>query len=133
LSSSSSSSTQQHYNNESEPKLFGIFATHSPESCPMNNQISKKIFMQIEDKIRSNYEKYSIKNIVGFYMSVLEHQWIIIISAENVHQIESMCIEAGISSYNTIKIVPLNSFDMVIEKMKMKKMKKKNKENQNLE
>jgi hypothetical protein len=51
-------------------------------------------------------------------MSVLEHQWIIIISAENVLQIESMCIEAGISSYNTIKIVPLNSFDMVIEKTK---------------
>jgi hypothetical protein len=117
--SSSTSNTQQHYN-ESEPKLFGIFATHSPESCPMNNQISKKIFIQIEDKIRSNFEKYSIKNIVGFYMSVLEHQWIIILSAENAHQIESMCIEAGISSYNTIKIVPLNSFDMVIEKMKTK-------------
>jgi hypothetical protein len=67
-------------------------------------------------------------------MSVLEHQWIIIISVENVHQIESMCIAAGIFSYNTIKIVPLDSFDMVIEKMKMKKRKKKKKEeNQNLE
>jgi hypothetical protein len=38
-----------------------------------------------------------------------------------------MCIEAGISAYNTVKIVPLNSFDMVIEKLKNKK------ENQNLE
>jgi hypothetical protein len=36
-----------------------------------------------------------------------------------------MCIEAGISSYNTIKIVPLNSFDMVIEKMKIKKSRRK--------
>ena len=52
---------------------------------------------------------------------------IIIVSAQNVHEIESMCIEAGISSYNTVKIVPLNSFDMVIEKLKNKK------ENQNLE
>ena len=60
-------------------------------------------------------------------MSVLEHQWIIIVSAQNAHEIESMCIEAGISSYNTVKIVPLNSFDMVIEKLKNKK------ENQNLE
>jgi hypothetical protein len=125
----SSSSTSTHYYNESEPKLFGIFATHSPESCPMNNQISKKIFMQIEDKIRSNLDKYSIKEVVGFYMSVLEHQWIIIIRAANAHEIESMCIEAGISSYNTIKIVPLNSFNMVIEKMKKKKKKK---DNQNL-
>ena len=81
----------------------------------------------IEDKIRSNFDKYSIKDIVGFYMSVLEHQWIIIVSAQNVHDIESMCIEEGISSYNTVKIVPLNSFDMVIEKLKNKK------ENQNLE
>jgi hypothetical protein len=70
--SSNSSSSMQHYD-ESKPKLFGIFATHSPESCPMNNQISKKIFMQIEDKMRSNFKKYSIKDIVGFYMSVLEH------------------------------------------------------------
>ena len=60
-------------------------------------------------------------------MSVLEHQWIIIVSAQNAHEIESMCIEAGISSYNTVKIVPPNSFDMVIEKLKNKK------ENQNLE
>ncbi|HZC49097.1 MAG TPA: hypothetical protein VE244_08570 [Nitrososphaeraceae archaeon] len=37
--------------NEFEPKLFGIFATHSPELCPMNNQTSKKIFMQIEGKM----------------------------------------------------------------------------------
>ena len=87
--------------NEFEPKLFGIFATDSPESCPMNNQTSKKIFMQIEGKIDQTW-KYSIEDIVDFYLSVLGHQLIIIIRAANTHKIESMCIEAWISSYNTV-------------------------------
>ena len=45
-----------------------------------------------------------------------------IIRAAKAHKIESMCFETWISFYNTVKIVPLNNFEMVIEK------KKKNKE-----
>lgn len=98
--------------------LFGVFATHSPESCPMNNKCSKKIFMQVQGKLEKNQKKFSVTKILGFYMSVLEHQWIIILDAKNAHDIEQLCIAVGISSMSTIKIVPINDISVVMKKLK---------------
>jgi hypothetical protein len=97
--------------------LFGVFAVHSPESCPLNNEQSKKIFLGIDKKLKNSIEKHNIEKLVGFYMSVLEHEWIIILDAKNAHDIETMCIDVGISSTSTVKIVPLNEFSKVIERI----------------
>jgi hypothetical protein len=97
--------------------LFGAFAKHSPESCPLNNIESKKIFLELKDKLEKHKSKYGIKKIESFYMSVLEHKWIIIFEAENAHDIESLCIEAGIASYNTVKIVGLKKYEDVHNKV----------------
>lgn len=97
--------------------LFGVFAVHSPESCPLNNQKSKEIFLKINEKLQESIKKHNIEKLVGFYMSVLEHEWIIILDANNAHDIETMCIDVGISSTSTVKIVPLNEFTKVIEKI----------------
>lgn len=97
--------------------LFGVFASHSPESCPMNNDNSKKIFLEINKKLENSIKKHNIEKIIGFYMSVLEHQWVIILDANNAHDIETMCIDVGISSTSTVKIVPLNEFSKVIKKL----------------
>src|SRR5574338_513433 len=97
--------------------LFGVFATHSPESCPMNNKCSRKIFLQIQKKIIANQKKFSVSKIVGFYMSVLEHQWIIILDAKSAHEIEQLCIVAGISATSTIKVVPINDYSVVLKKL----------------
>jgi hypothetical protein len=97
--------------------LFGVFAVHSPESCPLNNEQSKKIFLEIDKKLKNSIEKHNIEKLVGFYMSVLEHEWIIILDAKNAHDIETMCIDVGISSTSTVKIVPLNEFSKVIERI----------------
>jgi hypothetical protein len=98
--------------------LFGVFAVHSPESCPLNNQKSREIFLGIEKKMKESVKKHNIEKIIGFYMSVLEHQWVIILDAKNAHDVETMCIDVGISSTSTIKIVPLNEFTKVIKKIK---------------
>jgi len=90
--------------------LFGIFATHSPESCPLNNKESKKTAALLQGKIKANLKKFNITKMVGFYMSVLEHQWIIILDAKNAHDIEQFCIAVGISSISMVKIVPMNDF-----------------------
>jgi len=97
--------------------LFGVFAVHSPESCPLNNKTSKSIFLKIEKKLNESIKKHNIDKLVGFYMSVLEHEWIIILEAKNAHDIETMCIEVGISSTSTVKIVPLNEFSKVIKRI----------------
>jgi hypothetical protein len=98
--------------------LFGIFAIHSPESCPLNNKQSRDTLIQIDDKIKTITEKFHVKKIHGFYLSVLEHEWVIIVEADNAHEIETMCIEAGISAFNTVKIVPLNNFDVVMKRIR---------------
>lgn len=97
--------------------LFGVFASHSPESCPLNDKNSKKIFLEISKKLDNSIKKHNIEKIVGFYMSVLEHQWIIILDANNAHDIETMCIDVGISATSTVKIVPLNEFSKVIKRL----------------
>ena|SRR2546422_5054271 len=99
-------------------QLFGVFATHNPELCPLNNKQSRDRMIEIDNKIKSITEKFHVKRIVGFYMSVLEHQWVIIVEAESPHELESMCIEAGISAFNTVKIVPLNNFDVVMKRIR---------------
>lgn len=98
--------------------LFGVFAVHSPESCPMNNQRSKEIFLSIESKIGTNFKEHNIDKVVAFYMSVLEHEWIIILDAKNAHDIEQFCIAVGISATSTVKIVPLNDYSVVVKKLK---------------
>jgi hypothetical protein len=46
--------------------------------------------LKIKDKLEKNKSKYGVKNIEAFYMSVLEHEWMIIFEAENAHDIEFM-------------------------------------------
>ena len=98
--------------------LFGVFAVHSPESCPLNNEQSKEIFLGIEKKIKESIKKHNIERLIGFYMSVLEHQWIIILDAKNAHDVETMCIDVGISATSTVKIVPINEFSKVIKRIR---------------
>ncbi|MGQ0795765.1 MAG: hypothetical protein ACT4N5_06255 [Nitrosopumilaceae archaeon] len=97
--------------------LFGVFAEHSPESCPLNNKDSKKIFLGIDKKLKASLKKHNVTKLIGFYMSVLEHQWIIIVDAKNAHDIETLCIDVGISSTSRVKIVPINDFSVVMKKI----------------
>ena len=100
------------------PQLFGVFAFHSPESCPLNNNESRKKFLAISDRLESSCSKHRISKVHGFYMSVLEHEWVIMLEAEAAHDIEAFCIDVGISSISTVKIVPLNDFDVVVKKIR---------------
>jgi hypothetical protein len=97
--------------------LFGVLAVHSPELCPLHNKNSKKIFLDLQKKIKANQKKLNILKIVGFYVSVLEHQWVVILDAKNAHDIEQLCISVGISAISTVKIVPINDFNKVVSKM----------------
>jgi uncharacterized protein with GYD domain len=74
--------------------------------------------IMIDEKIKSITEKFHVRKIHGFYLSVLEHEWVIIVEADSPHEIETMCIEVGISAFNTVKIVPLSNFDVVMKKVR---------------
>jgi hypothetical protein len=53
-------------------------------------------------------------------MSVLEHEWIIILDAKSAHDIEQLCITVGISSISTVKIVPINDFKVTVKRLSQK-------------
>ncbi|MGD9535535.1 MAG: hypothetical protein AB7V56_17410, partial [Candidatus Nitrosocosmicus sp.] len=55
--------------------------------------------------------------INGFYMSVLEHEWFILVKANSAHDIEQLCIESEISSFNTVNIVPLTDYQDVLNRI----------------
>ena len=40
--------------------LFGVFATHSPESCPINNETSKETFLKLKEQLDTEMKKYNI-------------------------------------------------------------------------
>jgi hypothetical protein len=46
--------------------LFGAFAKHSPESCPLNNYESKKIFLEIRDKLEKINQNMELKTLNHF-------------------------------------------------------------------
>ncbi len=100
------------------PQLFGVFATHSPESCPLNNAKTKEILMQMDKKIEEKKHTDGVTKIIGFYFSVLEHQWTIIMEADSAHGVEKLCIDSGISTFNTVKIVPLTEFGAALKRIR---------------
>jgi len=99
--------------------LFGVFAIHSLESCPINNEDNKKIFMRLGEKLETESKKYYNVTVMEFYMSVLEHECMIIIDAINAHDIKKLCIDVGITSLSTVKIVPMNLYSDTLKKFQL--------------
>ncbi len=99
--------------------LFGIYGSHTTEACPWNNiNIAKGVLQQANRDMASMVQQYKIHAIVGQYHSALEHTFLWIFDAEDSHLIQQFCVDAGIASFNAVKIVPLITFDQVIEGLK---------------
>ncbi|NIP61603.1 MAG: hypothetical protein GWN01_05975 [Nitrosopumilaceae archaeon] len=99
--------------------LYGIEGSHTTESCPLNNNASAKAVLQTENIDMSEIaQKYKINKIVGQFHSALEHTFLWVLDAEDPHLIQQFCIDAGVASFNAVKIIPLKTYDEVIEAVK---------------
>ena len=99
--------------------LYGISGSHTTEACPLNNDTSAKKVLQAENlNVEEIAQKYNINKILGQYHSALEHTFLWIVDAEDPHLIQQFCIEGGIASFNAVKIIPLITFQQVIETTK---------------
>lgn len=99
--------------------LFGIFGSHTVESCPLNDRASAKMMIQIAEKsadITDNHNNYGIHKVIGRYHSSLEHEFIWIIDADNAHLVEKFLIDIGSAKFNSSKIVPLITFEEIVKK-----------------
>lgn len=100
--------------------LYGVYGSHTPEACPVNNRKNAEALVNFANTdLSSTAGKYKINQLVGQYHSALEHTFLWIVDAEDPHLIEQFCIDTGIASFNYLKIVPLITFNEgVIPKIK---------------
>ena len=88
--------------------LYGIYGSHSVEACPVNHlENAKKLVSFAEGDPTPLLEKYRIHNVLGQYHSAFEHTFLWIVDADDPHLIEEFALEAGLASFNHLKIVPL--------------------------
>ncbi len=95
--------------------LYGIYGRHEIDQCPLNNAENRKFVAEIaKTDMSSVLPKYKINKIVGQYHSGLEHTFLWIFDAEDPHLIQQFAIDGGMARFNEVKIVPLMTFDDVI-------------------
>ena len=91
--------------------LYGVYGSHTPEACPVNNRKTAETLVEFANSdIASIAGKYKINRVLGQYHSALEHTFLWVVDAEDPHLIEQFCIDTGIASFNYLKIVPLITF-----------------------
>ena len=98
--------------------LYGIWGSHTTESCPLNNANNRRAVLEVPSDLENVAKNYKINKIVGQYHSALEHTFLWVVDAEDPHLIERFCIEGGIAKFNAVKIVPLITFRDVVDKCK---------------
>ena len=94
--------------------LYGVYGSHTTEACPLNNEQTRKGVIERGPKFKNVAEQAGVK-VVGQYHSGLEHTFLWVLDAKDGQTVETLMIEAGIAKFNALKIVPLLTFENVIE------------------
>lgn len=96
--------------------MYGIYGEHTQEACPLYNEQNRKWLLANLPTQERTAQKYGVK-ILQQYHSALEHTFLWAVEAENAQSIEEfMARTAG--RFNTVRIVPLITFQEVIERSK---------------
>ena len=96
--------------------LYGIYGTHTQEACPLYNDESRKYLLRVAPTMAKDAEKYNV-NILNSSIRALEHTFLWVAEAENPHIIEEVMARTG-GRFNTLKIVPLITFQTLLERCK---------------
>ena len=95
-------------------ELYGIYGSHTTEACPLFNEETRKLLLQIASGFEKTANEHGIK-VVGMYHSGLEHTFLWIIESENAHSIQDLMVKTKVAKFNSIKIVPLRTTQNVVE------------------
>ena len=68
-----------------------------------------------EDRSSKNIAEQAGVKVIGQYHSALEHSFLWVLDAKDGQIVETLMIEAGVAKFNALKIVPLITFENVIE------------------
>jgi hypothetical protein len=96
--------------------LYGIYGEHTQEACPLYNEQNRKFLLANVPNQVKNAQMYKVKILHQFH-SALEHTFLWVVDADNPHLIEELMARTA-GRMNTLKIVPLITFQTVIERCK---------------
>jgi hypothetical protein len=96
--------------------LYGIYGEHTQEACPLYNKENRESFLNQAPNMEENAQKNKVKILHQFH-SELEHTFLWVADAENAHSIQDLMRRTA-GRFNTLKIVPLITFQDVIERCK---------------
>lgn len=93
--------------------LYGIYGEHTQEACPLYNEENRRSLLKAAPNLEKIAQKYNTK-FLAQYHSGLEHTFLWIAEADNAQLIEQLMIMTA-GRFNTMKIVPLITFQEVLE------------------
>ncbi|MGA7900119.1 MAG: hypothetical protein WCA39_14795 [Nitrososphaeraceae archaeon] len=96
--------------------LYGIYGEHTQEARPLYNKESREYLLSQTPTMENNAQKYGVKVLHQFH-SGLEHTFLWVVDADNAHSIEDLMARTA-GRFNTLKIVPLVTFQGIIERCK---------------
>ena len=96
--------------------LYGIYGEHTQQACPLYNKESREYLLRRAPNMEKNAQKYGVKILHQFH-SGLEHTFLWVVDADNADLIQDLMARTA-GRFNTIKIVPLITFQDVIESCK---------------
>ncbi len=99
--------------------LYGIYGSHTPETCPIFVPKYARVFVRISEIDPERIAgRYGIRRIEARYHSALEHTFLWVVEADDPHAIERFAVDTGLASFNTLEIVPVRTFAETVEGLK---------------
>jgi hypothetical protein len=96
--------------------LYGVYGEHTQEACPLYNEENRRYLLRAAPTMEKGAQEYNIKIVQQFH-SGLEHTFLWVLEAENAHLIEELMGRTA-GRFNTLRIVPLTTFQTLIERLK---------------
>ena len=101
---------------------FLMISRHSPESCPMLNEKTRKVYMEYLSKLDGLFKKHGIKNLWGGAV-ISEHLTVAICEAPSLEAFNKLCMEPeilAISAYETCEVKLAMSMEEALKMLKGK-------------
>jgi hypothetical protein len=97
--------------------LYGIYGNHSTESCPLYNTENRNLIITMNEQLKEIANKNNVR-LLQQYHSALEHTFTWVVDAKEAHSVQNFMIDSSWAKFNTVKIVPLGSYEHLIESCK---------------
>jgi len=94
--------------------LYGIYGSHTTESCPLYNIENRNIIIKAHEQLKGLTDKNDVK-LLQQYHSALEHTFTWVVDAKDAHSVQNFMIDSSWAKFKAVKIVPLSSYEHLIE------------------